>query len=103
VDRNLAHLDKIDIKLFNTVFEQFLFYALSEARGETVACYNPSFVFFWSDITDYTGIPNKTKFIHTIGALKKDKHITDALEYRLQTDYPAYYYRILGLVRTNQI
>jgi len=103
VDKNIRSLDKIDVSLSNTVFEQVLFYALSIEKGEAVTCYNPDFVFYWSDITDFTGIPNKTKYIHAIGALKRDRHVIDALEYRLQADYPTYYDRIMNLVRTNQI
>jgi len=103
VDRNINNLEKIDIKLSNTVFEQFLFHALVEEEGETISYFHEDFAFFWNDIADFTGVPGSTKYIHTCGAIKNDKHIIAALEYRLQTDYPEFYYRITNLIRTNQI
>ena len=103
VDRNLNNLHKINIKLSNTVFEQFLFHALTEEKGENINYFHSDFAFFWNDIADFVGVPDKTRYIHTCGALKNDKHIIHALEYRLQTDYPDFYYRINNLVRTNQI
>jgi hypothetical protein len=103
VNRNIKHLNKIDVRLSNTVFEQFFFHALAEEQGETINYFFEEFVFFWNAIADFTGVPDKIKYIHTCGALKHDKHIVDALEYRLQADYPEVYYNINNLIRTNQI
>lgn len=103
IDKNAGCLHQVDLRVANIVFEQFLFHALAEEKGIPVGCFNPQFISFWNDIADYTGVPCRTKYIHTIGALKKEKHIAHSLEYRLQHDYPRYYYHILDLIHTHQI
>jgi len=103
IDGNADFLGRVNLRVANIVFEQFLFHALAEEKGFSVGAYNADFVSFWNDIADYTGVPCRTKYIHTIGALKKEKHIAHSLEYRLQHDYPCYYYHILDLLHTHQI
>lgn len=103
VNRNTRHLEKINLSLSNIIFEQFLFHALAESKAEKITYFKPKLNYFMKDFADYTGIPERTKFIHTPGALKRYKYLTQALEFRLQYDYPEYYYRIINLIRTNQI
>ncbi len=103
VDDNLTYLDKIDIGMFNTIFEQFLFNALAEKDKKEINYYLMDVNHAFDGLADFTGLPNKTKYIHTVGIYKSIKYIGDLLEYRLLTDYPDYYYKILNLIRTNQI
>ena len=103
VDKNIDLLNMVDLKTSNTIFEQFLFYALSEESNEQLQFYNPHFIRYWNDLADFTKVPHENRYLHLIGKSKKDKHIVRSLEYRLQTEYPRYYYRILNLIRTNQI
>lgn len=103
VDKNIDHLHKINVKESNIVFEQFLFYAMSEERGQHVSYFKPRFTYFWYDFADYTGIPERIKYIHTPGTLKLERSVAEALEYRVLRDYPEYYYRIMNLIRTNHI
>ncbi len=103
IDRNSSRLSQVDLKVSNTIFEQFLFYALAEERGESITYYNPNFVRYWNELADFTSVPGKVKYIHVIGKLKKEKHVVECLEYRLQRDFPDYYYRIIHLLKTNQI
>lgn len=103
VDRNLSCLHKINIKRANQVFEQFLFRALSEEEEEPICYFDPAAHDLVDDYMDFTGVPAKTKFIHTPGAFKQARHTVDALAYRLQTDHPDCYYRIIRLLNTHQL
>jgi hypothetical protein len=103
VDNNRANLDKVNIGMFNTVFEQFLYHALSEKSNKEVSYYLNNVNHAFDGLAEFTGLPNKTTYIHTVGVYKKIKYIGDLLAYRLLTDYPEYYYKILNLIRTNQI
>jgi hypothetical protein len=103
VNKNRDNLDKIDLKGFNQVFEQFLFYALAEKTGEPINYLHPNAHDLVNDYADYTGVPDKTKYIHTPGAFKQLKYIADSLEYRLHKDHPDYYSRIMHLLTTYEI
>jgi hypothetical protein len=103
VDRNIAHLPKIRVDLFNTIFEHFLFYAMAEERKLKITCYNPLFEQIWAEVSDFSRVPSAVKYIHTIGKLKKSRYVIEAMEDRLAMDYPEYYSRIINLLRTHQI
>ncbi len=102
VDRNSHRLDKIFVSSFNLIFEQFLFRALADEGELPIHYFHPNetmrALYF-----DYTGVPSQTSYIHLSGTLKKDKYLVDCLEYRVMTDYPDYYYRLMRLIRTNEI
>lgn len=103
VDRNIGGIPKINVGVSNIIFEQFMFYALAEEKSKKVRYYNDDKDFLWHVFADYTGIPGRTKYIHTPGGLKKERYLVEALEHRLQKDYPDCYYRIMHLIRSNQI
>jgi hypothetical protein len=50
-------------------------------------------------MADFTGVPEKVKFIHTMAGYKKLKNIEIQLSDRLQIDHPEYYYRINRLLK----
>ncbi|OXG09134.1 hypothetical protein BC749_10348 [Flavobacterium araucananum] len=103
VDNNTANLDKINIGMFNTVFEQFLFHSIAEKKEIDVSYYLSNVNHVFDGLADFTALPNKGAYIHTVGIYKRVKYICDLLAHRLLTDYPEYYYKIMTLIRTNQI
>jgi hypothetical protein len=103
VERNSKHLHKIDVGYSNIVFEQFLFRALAEHKGLGIEYFSTNMNEFLSDITDMTGVPDKRQYIHLYAGHKKIDYLCNCLEYRLQHDYPKYYYKIINLLKTNQI
>ena len=103
VNLNLDKLDRVNIGIFNTVYEQFLFYALSEEKDIKINCLLKDINHRYDGIADIVSLPHKTAYVHTVGGYKIRKHVEDILSFRLQTDYPEYFYRILNLLRTNQI
>lgn len=103
VDKNTAFLERINLNFFNTIFEQFLFYALAQEKREPLEFYRADIDIFSNDMIDFTGVPSRNKYIHAVGPSKRQKHILDAIEYRLQLDFPLYYYKIIDLLRSNRI
>lgn len=103
VDRNISKINEVNIGMFNTVFEQFLFHASAEKNNKEINYLLTDVNHAFDRLADFTGLPGKCKYIHTVGVYKRIKYIGDLLAYRLLTDYPEYYYKILNLIRTNQI
>lgn len=103
VDENLHKIDKINIGMFNTVYEQYLFHALAESQnieiGYLLSDVNNAFDY----LAELTDLPSKRSYVHTVGFYKKSKLICDLVEYRLLIDWPDYYFKIIRLLRTNQI
>ncbi len=100
VDRNTKHLDKTN-STFNLIFEQFLFRALAEDQNIPISFFDDSTAptYYY----DFTGVPNSTKYIHLGGNTKRNKFLAECMAYRLRKDYPTDYYRIIGLLKKNQI
>jgi hypothetical protein len=103
VDSNTSKLEKVNIGMFNTIFEQFLFHSIAEKKGTDISYYLSDVNHAFDGLADFTALPKKGTYIHTVGVYKRMRYIGDLLAHRLLTDYPDYYYKILNLIRTNQI
>lgn len=103
IDRNYDCLDSINIGLFNNIFEQFLFHALAEQQKIKIEYLMENMTKLYNGICELTDVPNKSKYVHALGLYKKKHSVNSLIEFRLQEDYPEYYYRILNLLRTSQI
>ncbi|MBN9384015.1 MAG: hypothetical protein J0H74_24905 [Chitinophagaceae bacterium] len=103
VDKVSSKINRINVKDFNTIFEQVLFHALAEKKNLKIGYYRKEPIRYRFDIADFTLVPSRTKYIHLIGAFKKNRAVLQQLEYRLMTDYPDNYYKILDLIRKNHI
>jgi len=103
VDRNVDKIDKINTGMFNNVFEQFLFYAMAENKGIDINFYKQDVNQAFDGLSEFTSLPNKSKFIHTVGVYKRMEYIGEQLAFRLLEDHPDYYYKIVRLLRTNLI
>jgi hypothetical protein len=103
IDENVDRLGLIDIGLFNNVFEQILFYAMSE-RAELSIHYQLSNVnHAFDNLANLTDVPVKRHFVHTVGIYKRMQYIADLVEYRLLSDHPEYYFKIKKLMGANFI
>ena len=95
VDRNLVNLDKINIGLFNNVFEQYLFYCLAKCEKKKIFPFlnlKPHEEF--TDAMTFNLLPNVKSFIHLIGFAKKNIYACEQVEMRLRYEFPYYYQKI---------
>lgn len=103
VEKNYDSLKSIDIGLFNIVFEQFLFHAMAEQKNYKIEYLIENMNKSYIGICELAGAPNVDKYAHALANYKKVHSVNSLIEYRLQNDYPEYYYRILNLLKTYQI
>lgn len=103
VDKNLSKLSKINIGLFNIIFEQAMFYALSESKSAKVNYLLNNVNQAFDGLCDFITVETKTNYLHALGPFKQQKYIGDQLALRLLLDYPEYYYKIINLIKTNQL
>ncbi|MFN7655361.1 MAG: DUF6734 family protein [Cyclobacteriaceae bacterium] len=103
VNRNRSKLAQINIGLFNNVFEQFLFYAMAEKMGISITYYLKNVNHAFDGLAELTGVPRRVRYVHTVGVYKRIAYIGDLIANRLLMDYPEYYFKIINLLRTNQL
>lgn len=111
IDRNVQHLDKIDMPTFNIAFEQLLYCSLAKYRNVPIEYYierEEDFDPTYTGFARFENVPYQTKFIHALGDFKRTIVTCQHLAKRLRKDYSEYYYRILkvcqesGLVLHNK-
>jgi hypothetical protein len=98
VNRNLGQLDKINVGLFNNVFEQYLFYAMAQNEKKDIHSFlnlKPNEEF--TDAMTFNLLPNIKSFIHLIGFAKRNVHACEQVEMRLRYEFPEYYERVCSL------
>lgn len=100
---NSIYLEKVDVSVFNTIFEQFLFYALAGEKKYKIEFLLQNVNQNFDGVAELASAPYPTKYVHAVGSYKKRINTKSLLEYRLQKDYPDYYYKIIRLLRTSKI
>ncbi len=98
LNRNLACLDKINIGLFNNVFEQYLFYAIASNENKFIYPFlnlKPHEEF--TEAMNFHLLPNVESFIHLIGYAKGNIYACEQVAMRLRYEFPEYYERICSL------
>ena len=103
VNQNREVLHQVDIGLFNTFFEQYFFQCLVQEKGLNVSFYKSGINDKFDGLAEFTGVPEKVRYIHPVGTYKKMPEIGRHVANRLRADYPGYYYKIENLLRTHQI
>ncbi|MEL6867263.1 MAG: DUF6734 family protein [Bacteroidota bacterium] len=101
IDRNEDFFTKakIDVGQFNTFYEQYLFSCLAKEAGTPIVYYLTSINDKFDGLAEFFGAPQKTRFIHLLGAFKRRIDICTHLEQRLRIEFPKYYYRIIDSLR----
>jgi hypothetical protein len=98
VNQNIDRMGNLDKGMFNTFYEQHLFHCLS-VRHNIPIHYEFKNANQWFDgFADFTGVPANTRYIHTITGYKKRREIGDLLEFKLKTEHPHHYYRVINLL-----
>jgi hypothetical protein len=109
IQENLQHLNKINIGLFNNIFEQYLFYAMACDNNKPIHPFltlSPKQEF--SEMTNFHLLPNIQSFVHLAGYAKLNPYACEQVEMRLRYEFPEYYHNIsahfdkCSLARTEQ-
>lgn len=105
IEKNLPVLDKMsNIKGFNLIFEQCLFYSMAKQRNEAVSCLlNQKMNLEYRELVRFWNVPNVDTYIHAIASYKEHYIIGEQIAQRLWYEYPEYFYRIQRLIEKNAI
>jgi hypothetical protein len=103
VDKNYDELSKINIGEFNVLYEQVLFYSLSVDKRTPIQFLLKNVNYAFDGLIEFGEVPEKAKFIHSLGLAKRNESHGVHLARRLQIDYPEHYYLIMNLLHTYQI
>ncbi len=101
LDQNEELLSQINVGLFNTVLEQYLYYLLAQEQGISITCYFEAMnTGNYAHLLDFFGIPTRTKYIHLIGSTnKKSPALLREMTTWLRLEHPQYYYHIQSLIK----
>ncbi|WP_430412125.1 DUF6734 family protein [Kordia sp.] len=97
VNDNMNHMDKITKGPFNMIYEQLLYFYMAKQKGIHISSYFDEPNNF--DLTQFSGIPSKTKYIHPIGVFKKSLEVNENVAHKLLTEHPEAYFRIDELLK----
>lgn len=105
IERNLNKLDALDnLKGFNLIFEQCLFYQMARQQGEDIACLlNEKMNLEYKELVRFWDAPRFRGYIHAISTYKEHYVIGEQMAQRLWYEYPDYFYRIQQLIKANAI
>lgn len=100
LDRNKAHLGKVNPDYFSTFTEQYLFHAFARYRGLEVAQVvkenvNPT---YFPELFRFTDLPNRCAYIHLMNG-KAFTTFCEDLAQRLCIEYPEMYQKVLDTVK----
>jgi hypothetical protein len=91
IDENIDFLEKIDVGIFNTIFEQQLGYALTEKNKLKIQFLFDKVEANFEQVIDFSSVPINSKYIHCIGFAKKSIFATEQIEARLAYHFPQFY------------
>ena len=92
VDKNISELGKIDIGLFNTIFEQYLFYCMAKAQNKIIQpLFNLKPHSEFTGLMNFDLVPKLSSYIHLMGFAKKNIYACEQIEMRLKYEFPKYY------------
>lgn len=95
---NEDSFSKIDAGMSVLIYEQFLFSSFAKKQNKEV-----SYLLGEAATFDFEGVPNRTKFIHPYGYLKRQRYTCMFIENMLEDTYPDHYKRINGLLKSKII
>jgi hypothetical protein len=100
IDKNVDKLENINIGLFNTVFEQQLFYCMALAKNKPIHSFlNTKYQEEFTEVMLFHHIPHYKSFIHLMAYAKQNIYACEQVEMRLKYEFPQYHAKILHLVK----
>ncbi|PKQ61166.1 hypothetical protein BZG01_19915 [Labilibaculum manganireducens] len=94
VDKNTDQISKINIGMFNPVFEQLIFFLLAKQKRLEITPLCEGVKETFEQFLRVNDVPILTKYIHTIGVSKRKEFIYLEIEARLKYEFPEVYQRI---------
>jgi hypothetical protein len=103
VDNNVEFLSGIEIANFNIIFEQYLFYCITQQQGQPVEYCFPLITKDFYSLAEFSGIPSKVQYVHPMGFNKLQPKVGENMANRLRLEFPDYYFRIMNLLNTYEL
>ncbi|MGB3180231.1 MAG: DUF6734 family protein [Cyclobacteriaceae bacterium] len=103
LESNRQHWSSVQIRELNILYEQYLFYCLTQHENRPVRCLLDQVSYRHEGLTDFAGIPERSHYVHPVASFKSNLKNCEQLAYRLRQNHPAYYYRILHLATEKAI
>lgn len=94
IEHNSHIFEKIDVGIFNTIFEQQLGFAIAEKKDIPIHYYLDNVDSDFSKVVDFHTVPFLTQYVHCIGYAKKSIFACEQVEARLKYHFPEYYNHI---------
>ncbi|HEY4109552.1 DUF6734 family protein [Puia sp.] len=103
VDRNRKDIDKIDpanLSNLNFLFEQYALVQIALRENRNISFYLEEVIEtpVYEDLIRFQDRP-AVKMVHPVGGFKKHVNLCDHLSNSLRASYPAFYYRIMEMVK----
>lgn len=105
VEANHTRLKTIPVGMFNTFYEQHLYYCMAEKKQIRIECFSGAIEqselnYSLKGVHQFKNAPHSTSYIHLFGEdAKKDPEICGILSGKLKMAYPHYHDRIMNIVR----
>ena len=97
IDANQNGLENINVSLLNLYYEQFLLSNIAANRKIPFdSLYPQADDEVHNNFVDFTGVPQRSQYIHLISAFKRSSQFMEQVVVRLLLEYPAYYQRIVN-------
>jgi hypothetical protein len=103
INKNLDYIAGMKANVFNTIYEQVLFWCMAKEADIEVAFVKEDIDKHFDGISELTGTPIKNTFVHLLGINKRSLEKNRLMEYRLHSAYPDDYYLIMNLLANNQL
>lgn len=100
VDRNLGALDRFRFKgFFNTVFEQYYYVCLADSLGIPVEYAFENVDARFTEMGRFEQLPIRSYYIHSLAFYKTLFNTGECISYHLWHRFPAYYFKIINLIK----
>jgi hypothetical protein len=94
IDDNLDKLNKIDLGVFNMVYEQMLGFELAQKKQFEISFLKPKMNEAFTNVMKFHLVPIKENYIHSVGYAKKSIEMCEQLKYRLKYEFPLEYEKL---------
>lgn len=101
--KNESIFSKIDVGHFGLIYEQYLFSCFARANNKSITYLLDDVNESYSKLVNFKDIGIGNRYIHTAGNLKSQSDVYLNMENRLLLEYPAYYYKIMNLLKNHEI